>query len=272
MKSRTAVEFGTLVLAVVLIGLSLDSVIGFARGVRSWYSRHRLFAALRPVHLTNCSWARVGNANDGGYLMCHNLLVPAGSAYSYGIDGRDEWGCAISQRLSVPVHEYDCYVTVRPTCPGATFIFHEECVGSTGTDSRNRRFETLPNQVATNGDTGKPIVVKMDIEGAEWDVLLSTPDSVFGHVQQLVVEFHGTDEGRYVEAIEKLKRTFVVANVHFNNLACDKNLSPFPAWAYEVLFVNRTVARWDNAHVRRTSTSALDAPNTERLPDCQAEW
>jgi hypothetical protein len=63
--------------------------------------RQALFDMLQPVALTNCELERFGEKNDGGYLMCGNLLGEVQSAYSYGIGGYDQWGCDISRRSGV---------------------------------------------------------------------------------------------------------------------------------------------------------------------------
>jgi hypothetical protein len=99
-------------------------------------------------------------------------------------------------------------------------------------DEKQRRFDTLENQLARNGNAGSRVVVKMDVEGAEWDAFLSAPDSVLERIDQLVVEFHGTGDVRYLAALQRLKRFFHVAHLHFNNFACWPGLEPFPAWAY----------------------------------------
>ncbi len=44
--------------------------------------RQRLLLELEPVTLKNCTLERIGSANDGGYLMCANLLGGVQSAYS----------------------------------------------------------------------------------------------------------------------------------------------------------------------------------------------
>src|SRR5919108_1202396 len=49
--------------------------------------RDRLFELLQPVTITNCRLERFGEANDGGYLLCGNLLRDVKSGYSYGISG-----------------------------------------------------------------------------------------------------------------------------------------------------------------------------------------
>src|SRR5262245_7629246 len=62
------------------------------------HTRQTLFQEIQPVALKNCDLQRFGEANDGGYLMCANLLDSVGSGYSYGISGYDGWGCDVSQR------------------------------------------------------------------------------------------------------------------------------------------------------------------------------
>ena len=57
-------------------------------------------------------------------------------------------------------------------------VFHEECVGDTTTRTEGREFDTIENQLAKNGDRSKRIVLKIDVEGAEWESFLSTPAEV----------------------------------------------------------------------------------------------
>ena len=167
---------------------------------------------------------------------------------------------------------YDCFVTTRPKCAGGTFVFHEECVGDPAVDAEHRVFDSLANQIARNGDLGKQLVVKMDVEGAEWESLAKAPDEVLARIDQLVVEFHGTGARHFVETLARLKRMFVVAHVHFNNVTCDSGAAPFPARVYEVLFVNRALARYDDVEAVPRLPSLLDSPNNPKLQDCQANW
>ena len=44
--------------------------------------REAILAELQPVALKNCTLKRFGSANDGGYLMCENLIEPLNAAYS----------------------------------------------------------------------------------------------------------------------------------------------------------------------------------------------
>src|SRR5439155_23411987 len=53
--------------------------------------REAILAELQPVALKNCTLKRFGSANDGGYLMCQNLIEPLDAAYSYGVGLNDDW-------------------------------------------------------------------------------------------------------------------------------------------------------------------------------------
>lgn len=164
--------------AASVVGRSVLILVVALAGIVLWQYqraksvRQELFLAFTPVTISNCTLERMGDANDGGYLFCGNLLAGTGAAYSYGINGTDEWGCQISTRLGIAVHQYDCFNTTAPACPAGNARFNAECVGPEPAAIEGRAFDTMLRQVAKNGDTGKRLVVKMDVEGSEWDSLL----------------------------------------------------------------------------------------------------
>jgi Methyltransferase FkbM domain len=229
--------------------------------------RQLLWDALQPMTLADCELARYGEAADGGYLLCGNLLAGVSAAYSYGISGYDGWGCQMATERAVPVHQYDCFDTRRPVCAAPT-VFHEECIGTAPATIDGRRFDSLDRQVAANGHADDHIVMKIDVEGAEWDVFLTTSDSMLERIDQLVVEFHGTGDRRFLRAVTRLAQYFHVANLHMNNHACQPGNEPFAAWAYEVLFVNKRLATVSGP--RTPPWHALDHPNAPALSDCQS--
>lgn len=227
-----------------------------------------LFARLQPVKLSNCDFQRFGEANDGGYLLCGNLLRDVRAGYSYGISGYDGWGCDVATTLGVPVHQYDCFDTTEPWCQVPT-TFHAACVGPVAREVEGRVFDTVTHQIADSGHGNNHVVVKMDVEGAEWDSLLETPDDVLQRIDQLAIELHETDEMRFVRVVDRLSRFFFVANLHMNNFSCEPGHEPFPSWAYEVLFVNRRLGIPDRSGAVVSLSNPLDAPNTLEMPDCQ---
>jgi hypothetical protein len=234
-------------------------------------ARRALFDELRPTTHANCTMRRYGAPRDGGYLMCESLMDAARSGYSYGIDARDDWGCDIAQQLGTPVHEYDCFNLTRPACSRGSLMFHEECVGAAPETIDGRPYDTLASQIARNGDAGRRLIVKIDVEGAEWASLRAAPEEILDRIDQLAIEFHGTDDPAFVETVRRLKRHFYVAHFHANNYACDGQLAPFTSSANEVLFVSRRIGVVASERVP-TLPNALDSPNRAGHPDCQPRF
>ena len=153
-------------------------------------------------------------------------------------------------------------------------VFHDECIGPRREAIDSRIFDTLSRQLFKNGDAGKTLVVKIDVEGAELASLLATSDSVLDRIDQLAMEIHGADR-RFLELVRKLKRTFHVVHLHLQQQACSPRYRPLPAWAYQVLFVNKRIGIRDPANPRPTLPHPLDAPDdagrpTAHMPDGNA--
>jgi hypothetical protein len=228
-----------------------------------------LLDELQPVVLRYCDLKRFGSANDGGYLLCDNLSEGIESAYSYGVGPNDDFGCQVSTRYGVPVHQYDCFDPSRPACPEGVFVFHDECIGAASDLDGRPVFDTLASQIARNGDLGKRLLVKIDVEGAEWEALWATPDGVFAQIDQLPMELHGVDDPLSLDVIRKLKRHFHLVNLHFNNHACSAATAPLPAWAFQALWVNKRLTLVDPSAPVPAPHSALNAPDAVGVPDCQ---
>jgi hypothetical protein len=266
-RLRGLVWVGLLVFTASVAGLASAPLLVPKPTARS--NREKLLKELRPVALANCTLERIGSANDGGYLMCGNLLGNIQAAYSYGIGPADDWGCQISQSYSVTVHQYDCFDPRHPSCPGGRPMFHNECIGPRTEVIESRVFDTLTRQIWKNGDAGKTLIVKIDVEGAELASIMATPDSVLDRFDQLAMEVHGT-ESEFLEMIRKLKRTFHLVHLHFNNQACSVRWKPLPAWAYQVLFVNKRIGIRDSSLPAPVLPHPLDAPDYSLGRDCQA--
>ena len=228
---------------------------------------------LKTVSLKNCTLKRYGTAHDGGYLMCGNLLKDVTAAYSYGIDLEDNWGCDVSRELSMIVHQYDCFTNARPACGGG-FMFHDECVGPRRETLDGQPFDTLEAQIARNGDTGKALLVKIDVEGAEWESLLATPDAVLDTFVQMPMELHlrgSPDESRFLTLVRRLKDKFYLVNLHFNNYACTSEDEPLPAKAFQALWVNKRIGILDPDAPSPTPPNPLNAADDPNSPECRSQ-
>jgi hypothetical protein len=266
MRSRT---FRTALVVIAFAAAAAIAIGDVARRTTARKLREAILAELQPVSLKNCALKRFGSANDGGYLMCENLIEPLDAAYSYGVGPNDDWACEVSRRYHVPVHQYDCFDPARPTCNGGTFVFHDECVGNRTEHSGSHLFDTLENQISKNGDTGRRLIIKMDIEGAEWDSLLAAPEELLASIPQMTMEMHGFDDPKILQAIRKLKRNFYLVNLHFNNWSCTPKAAPLLAWAYQTHWVNKRTGVLDPTAPVPAPLSPLNTPDSPTWPDCQ---
>ena len=102
---------------------------------------------------------------------------------------------------------------------------------------------------------------------------MATSDRVLDRMDQLAMEIHGADE-RFLKLVRKLKRQFYLVHLHYNNQACSQRYRPLPAWAYQVLFVNRRIGVPDSTRAAPTLPNALDAPDyptREKLPGARGD-
>jgi len=51
-------------------------------------------------------------------------------------------------------------------------------------------------------------VMKIDIEGAEYDLLINTPDDILKRIKYLTLEFDANDDGKFGQMVDKLSRIF----------------------------------------------------------------
>jgi hypothetical protein len=200
-------------------------------------------------------YERFGEDNDGGYVMCADGLNEGlVGAYSYGINGFDGWGMAIASRFRIPLNEYDCTSSKRPAvCKGCDVKFHGECIlhndgdaaaeagmlkgvgdarandgeGEAATTSKvsAASFKTLTQMLKESGNANakeRSLLLKIDVESAEWKVFAEEPVENFRKFREVVVEYHWIHEedkhNLYLQAVKKIEQAgFAVAHMHGNN-------------------------------------------------------
>ncbi len=230
--------------------------------------RARRTAELLRPYETEHVLVRVGDDADGGYVMADLFTAPR--AVSIGVGGNVSWDLDMARR-NITVTMFDPTVDGPPTSvPGATF----HAIGL-GTPAQSRAlsmnlapFKRVLEMAGTQ--TGEAIL-KVDIEGAEWDALSEVSD--YTQFPQVVLELHNLSRLADVKAaqtmlrvLECIHRSHMPIHVHANNEAA---VVPFGCyWLPDVLEVS--YLRRDLITSAEPSTvidATLDRPSNARFAD-----
>jgi hypothetical protein len=177
----------------------------------------RLLQSLRPVS-GGAELIRLGPDGDGGYLVPDDL-ADIDCAFSPGVSTESGFEAELAAR-GMQVFLADFSVD-GPAQANARFTFLKKYVGSVSDET----FITLcdwknASVPAHRGD----LLLQMDIEGAEYETLLATPEELLAQFRIMVIEFHYVHEllnRRFFDVasrvFQRLLRTHSVVHVHPNN-------------------------------------------------------
>ena len=176
-----------------------------------------LLDQLHPVE-TGMPLVRIGPPGDGGYLVPDDLggIV---ACFSPGVDLTSEFEMECAER-GMEVFLADRSVD-RPARTHDRFHFVQKHVGAFCDEGTL----TLDNWVAAslpNGDGD--LLLQMDVEGAEYEVILNISDQLMDRFRIIVAEFHHLDmlRSRPVHRVQalafaKILKTHACVHAHPNN-------------------------------------------------------
>ena len=224
-----------------------------------------LVALLKPQRARGMDKIRIGSNRDGGYVMLDDFSG-IDAALSLGVGPEVSWDYAIAER-GIPVWQFDHTVAALP---GTHPLFHFEPKRIVANLSSPKDV-TLASLLEQQGE--KQIIVKMDIEGTEWEVLAQLDPSLLSGCRQLVVECHHflsipvpAWRSQAQQALTSLAKDFGVIHVHANNLSkhivSDGLTLPD---SLEVSFANRRF--YELEPTTETFPGPLDRKNNPYFPD-----
>ena len=177
-----------------------------------------LLALLAPREAAGMRKVRVGAGRDGGYVMLDDFRR-IDVALSLGIGPDVSWDYDMAER-GIPVWQFDHSINALPR-KHPLFRFEQKRIVSQSPSLQDITLTALLEQLAE-----KQCILKMDIEGGEWDVLAQLDPHLLSNCRQMVIEFHNfmsienpvwRDKAR--QALVSLARDFGVVHVHGNNLS-----------------------------------------------------
>lgn len=214
---------------------------------------------------------RLGSRYDGGYVMLDDFSNTK-LALSFGIEANASWDLEIVNR-GIPVWQYDHSI---PTAPidHDMLRFHKTKVAAQDSTIDSEECATIAS-ILTKAQISKPCeaILKIDIEGDEWDVFDACTVEHLSCFSQILVEFHAFSRGKEkpwlakaMRVLEKINQRFAVYHVHANNwseMAVVSNV--YIPETLEVSFGNRARYRFEVSN--EIFPTSLDQPNNPLLPD-----
>lgn len=160
---------------------------------------------------------RIGGANDGGYLIPDDF-VGVGACISPGVAQEVSFDFQLAER-GLDIHMFDASVK-GPPIQHPKFHFTEKFFDVVD-DTTNVRLDSVANAISQkSGD----MLLQMDIEGAEWRVLLDVSRETLLRFRVIVIEFHAMNQlfGRSffrltTPVFKKLLATHEIVHLHPNN-------------------------------------------------------
>lgn len=179
---------------------------------------------MNPENLTvwECPFQkfRLGEAHDGGYVLCHLPGVEYGLLLSGGIGAHCTFEDHMIERYpSLVCEAFDGSVSMAPTRYPARFHFHSQNIGTD--DSTN-----LKSIIRKH----KTIFLKLDIEGDEFPWFDCLEPELMERFAQIVIEFHDPFGEVHDKIFQKINKTHVLVHLHGNNYAPVKDYCGNPSF------------------------------------------
>ncbi|MEO8682296.1 MAG: FkbM family methyltransferase [Vicinamibacterales bacterium] len=232
-----------------------------------------IISLLAPMDVDGAAFVRVGQDHDGGYVML-DVLGPdtVDAAYGFGISHDTAWDEAIAGR-GIDVYMFDHTIASLPTGLPRCRAF---AIGVTG-HVKGPSLRTLRQLLDEHGHAAsRRLIMKMDVEGCEWDVFDEAASDVIDQFSQIVVEYHRLTAAVHDPAmmasvrrvLAKLNRTHQCIHVHANGARLPLWIGPLVLPdILEVTYVRRTDWEGRLSVSRRQFPTEIDEPSSEGWPD-----
>ena len=177
----------------------------------------RFVEKFRPKSVGN-KLIRIGGKGDGAYLLPDDLFGIS-ACFSPGVDVSSTFEEELAERYDIKSYMADFSVD-KPPIENKRFHFEKKFLGN----KNDEKFIRLEDWVKDNINDNSDLILQMDIEGAEYEVIIDTPSDIFKKFRIMAIEFHCLDmifnnnSFKMVEAVfDKLCNDFTVVHIHPNN-------------------------------------------------------
>lgn len=206
---------------------------------------------------------RMGSESDGGYLMANNFSHDD-FLLSFGVGTDVSFEHSLSSSIK-GIHLYDHTVDGLPTGISNATFFKTGLAVKSGKNMID--LEGAISEIPSSSE----VILKIDIEGDEWEILSEVGSELLNRCKQIVIEFHNLESifstsklKLYFSVLKKLRLTHNVINVHGNNWDSFKVIhGQMWANALEITYLRKDFFPDKKA----TEQLRLNLPNNPNRPD-----
>jgi hypothetical protein len=219
---------------------------------------------LFPLNVSNnISWKRFGSPKDGGYLL-EDEISKSDICISLGIGDDYSFDLDIAKYCN-QVLMFDHTIT-QPQPLSSNMSFKKIGIGTVELEN----FTTI-EKIISKLPVGSDLILKIDIEGAEWGILESLTFDTLRRFKQIAAEFHNLHSihdsshfERIVNSLSKISQTHFLANFHINNWAPYHLIAgvPFPD-VVEATYIRRVSSSGHQVNLQ----ISVNKPNNADLSD-----
>ncbi len=226
------------------------------------------FKMIKPTAITT-PLIRLGGAYDGGYLVPDDL-ESIQACFSPGVADV----CRFEEDLAdLGIKSYMAdYSVEAPPVENALFHFEKRHLGLANDSHTMRLHDWIIREIP---QAEVDLILEMDIEGAEYQVLLDTPVDTLRRFRIIVIEFHALTR-LFSAAIfpflnqvfRKLTDDFEIVHIHPNNCCAVLEHNDFEVPnVVEFTFYRKDRANAVKSDLTLTFPHTLDAPNILNIED-----
>lgn len=172
---------------------------------------NRIVNALSVKSPVNKTFIRIGRDNDGGYVVVDDISKND-FLISMGVADDTSFEEQISSRVS-GMHLYDNSIEELPAIIDNSTFFKE-------------KINNTSMHIVDRAPKDKDLILKIDIEGYEWEFFSALPFDQMNRFRQIIVEIHWLSNDKNLNArlfplqvLEKINCTHQIVSLHPNNCA-----------------------------------------------------
>ena len=168
-------------------------------------SQFCIYHLLAPKKVVGKKRILIGKKGDGSYVLLQDFNKIK-IAYSFGISNNIDFDSELA-KLDIDIFMYDHTIQ---SLPYNNTKFHWKKIGISGKNKSHHNLKTLEELIIENGHTQQyNMILKIDVENAEWEALQDLSDSILIQFKYIVIEFHFENANKtqlYYEVLKKLNK------------------------------------------------------------------